>query len=134
MADGWSKIATVALVLLVGEGALALGAAGITALSGPTAAEMPVYCSASLGTGFTCTFTNPIKTRLEGNCVKCTLTPKAGRKGEAVESMALCSGSMGPKETKTVAVAGATNLRRACQDAQGSLDFDACDFAVVTLP
>jgi hypothetical protein len=130
MADGWIKVATAAQVILVLEGAVALSAAGLWSLKGPTKAELASMCSANL-TSFECSYTNASRVAVEGSCSTVALVPK--RAGKPTSAL-LCSGTLGPRESKSVSSPFAGRAVDACHDAEGNLSWDDCNLTVTPFP
>lgn len=121
----WHKATTLALVVLVVEIGV-LGLAWFVSRERSHPVEMSPYCQAT-NNEFTCTFTNLEWRRADGVCVIGTLI---GQNGKAVESNSVCSGVVGPRESKQVSAPLRGNAKTACQDAEGLLDFSTCELNV----
>ncbi len=126
----WQKVTAVAAVLLVLElGGLALGffVRAQLAEPRPRTQYVPQNCRAT-ATTFSCSFTNTADTAATGVCVKGKLEPKSGESSDI--GATLCSGVIGPRETKSLEVPLEGKAAGVCHDANGLLDFGACTLAV----
>lgn len=128
-ADRWTPVIALAAGVLVFEASL--GGFATYLLWRPTQVDVPSWCNAGVN-GFSCSFTNANTGRVFGNCQRGILTPKRG--GKPVESMALCSGTIESRETKTVEVPFQGKVTEACHDEHGLIDFGSCELSVVAVP
>lgn len=127
----WHKATTILLgliLLLLGVITLRLFVAAWRTT--PVTVELLHDCRATANT-FLCSFTNLSDTPARGMCVKGKLQPKSG--GPSDVGATLCSGVIGPRESKSVDMPLEGKAAETCHDANGLLDFGSCTLDVDTL-
>ncbi len=130
--DSWGVVGTLCLLGLVSEGAVAITVGFWPHPKPEPLALGTAYCGANIS-GVTCAFTNTFRMPAAGQCVTATLVPRTPG-AKPVTSPVVCSGEVAPRETKTVALSLGWRVVDACQDAQGRLDWDACDLRIDGVP